>query len=124
MPHERDMDIEAYRNYCLKKKGVTEELPFGEKTLVYKVSGKMFALADIDTFEGINLKCKPEVAIQLREEYTGVVPGYHMNKQHWNTVRTDGSIPDKLIYQWIDDSYRLVVEKLSGVDRKKLALED
>ena len=118
------MDIEAYRNYCLEKKGVTEELPFGEKTLVYKVSGKMFTLvdidtfADIDTFEGINLKCKPEIAIQLREEYTGVVPGYHMNKKHWNTVRTDGSIPDKLIYQWIDDSYRLVV------DRKKLELED
>ena len=117
------MDIEAYRNYCLSKKGVTEEFPFDDKTLVYKIRGKMFALSSIDIFESINLKCDPETAIQLREEYEGVVPGYHMNKKHWNTVRTDGSIPDKLIYEWIDDSYRLVVGKLSRAEQKRLELE-
>ncbi len=118
------MDIEAYRNYCLRKKRVTEEFPFDEKTLVYKVRGKMFALADIDAFESINLKCDPETALQLREAYEGVTPGYHMNKKHWNTVRTDGSIPDKLIYQWIDDSYRLIVDKLPRADREWLEQED
>ena len=117
------MDIETYRNYCLGKKGVTEEFPFDENTLVYKVMGKMFALADIDTFESINLKCNPEKAIQLREAYEGVTPGYHMNKKHWNTVRTNGSIPDKLIYQWIDASYRLVVDKPTKADREWLEQE-
>ena len=117
------MDIETYRNYCLGKKGVTEEFPFDENTLVYKVMGKMFALADIDTFESINLKCNPEKAIQLREAYEGVTPGYHMNKKHWNMVRTDRSIPDKLIYQWIDASYRLVVDKLPQADRAWLEQE-
>lgn len=111
------MNIEAYRSYCLTKKGVTEEFPFDQNTLVYKVMGKMFALADVDTFQSINLKCDPEKAIQLRETYKGVTPGYHMSKKHWNTVQTDGSIADNLIFQWIDDSYQLVVGKLSSADR-------
>lgn len=111
------MDIEAYRNYCLAKKGVTEEFPFDAHTLVYKVMGKMFSLADIDTFQSINLKCIPEKALQLREAYEEVTPGYHMNKKHWNTVRTDGSVSDNLLYQWIDDSYKLVADKLSSADR-------
>jgi predicted DNA-binding protein (MmcQ/YjbR family) len=114
------MDIEAYRNHCLRKKGVTEEFPFDKSTLVYKVMGKMFALTNIELFESINLKCNPETALQRREMHEGVTPGYHMNKKHWNTVRTDGSIPDKTIYQWIDDSYALVVGKLSNEDRKWL----
>ncbi len=106
------MNIEEFRNYCLAKAGVTEEFPFGENTLVYKVMGKMFTLADVDLFESANLKCLPEKAVELREKYPGVTPGYHMNKKHWNTVMMDGSIPDKLIYEWIDESYRLVATGL------------
>ena len=117
------MDIETYRNYCLQKKGVTEEFPFDQITLVYKVMGKIFALADIEIFESINLKCKPETALQIREMYEGVTPGYHMNKRHWNTVSTDGSIPDQTIYQWIDASYELVIDKLSKRDRAWLEQE-
>lgn len=113
------MNIEDYRNYCLKKKGVTEEFPFGENTLVFKVMGKMFALTNIDEFESINLKCDPEEAVLLREKYDAVLPGYHMNKKHWNTVLVDGSISDRLIYEWTDHSYNLVVE---GLPKKQKAL--
>ncbi len=106
------MDIESFREYCLSKPMVTEEVPFGPDTLVFKVAGKMFALADIEQFESINLKCDPELAIQLREQYPDVTPGYHMNKKHWNTVNTSGLIGDELFRQWIDDSYDLVVKGL------------
>ena len=107
------MDIESFRNYCLAKKGVTEEFPFDENTLVFKVMGKMFALADVDFFESINLKCDPEEALILRENYPSVIPGYHMNKKHWNTIKLEGSIPENLIKQWIDNSYNLVINHLS-----------
>ena len=117
------MDIEAYRKYCLKKKGVTEALSFDKNTLVYKVRGKMFVLAGIDPFESITLKCDPATAIQLRAVYAEVTPGYYMNKKHWNTVRLDGSIHDNLIYRWIDDSYRLVVDKLPRADQAWLEQE-
>ncbi len=73
----------------------------------------MFALTDLDSFESINLKCDPEIGVQLREQYTAVLPGYHMNKRHWITILMDGSIPDKAIKQWIDSSYNLVVAKLA-----------
>ncbi|MFM9944948.1 MAG: MmcQ/YjbR family DNA-binding protein [Bacteroidia bacterium] len=106
------MDIELYRIFCLKKPGVTEEFPFDSRTLVFKVCGKMFSLLDVESFDSINLKCDPEKAIQLREEYPGVIPGFHMNKNHWNTVTCDDSIPDKLIYEWTDDSYNLVLNSL------------
>jgi predicted DNA-binding protein (MmcQ/YjbR family) len=106
------MHIEAFRNYCLQLSGVTEEFPFGEQTLVFKVGGKMFALTGIDNFESINLKCEPEKAVELREQWEGVLPGYHMNKKHWNTVLTDGHIPDKLLEEWTRDSYELVVKGL------------
>ncbi len=106
------MNIEAFQKYCITKKGVTEEFPFDNNTLVYKVMGKMFALTDIERFESINLKCQPEVGAQLREEYAGVQPGYHMNKKHWITVTMDGSISDKLVKSWIDTSYDLVVASL------------
>jgi predicted DNA-binding protein (MmcQ/YjbR family) len=106
------MELETFRNFCLGLAGVTEEMPFGESTLVYKVSGKMFALTDIDNFESINLKCDPEMAVELRERYNAVLPGYHMNKQHWNTVLMDYSIADRQILQWTKDSYWLVVKKL------------
>ncbi len=102
-------------------KAVTEEFPFGENTLVFKVMGKMFALTDLETFESINLKCDPETGAQLREEYTSVLPGYHMNKKHWITVLMDGSISDKLIKQWTDQSYRLVIASLTK--SKKLDLD-
>jgi len=107
------MDIENFRTYCLSKKGVTEEFPFDENTLVFKVGGKMFALLDVNTFESVNLKCVPEKAIELREHYTAVQPGFHMNKKHWNTVKMDGSLPDFLIWELVEDSYELVFEKLS-----------
>jgi predicted DNA-binding protein (MmcQ/YjbR family) len=107
------VNIETYRAYCLSKKGVTEEFPFGPETLVYKVMGKVFALTNIDGFSSINLKADPEHAVELREQYLSVMPGYHMNKKHWNTVLMDGSIADKLILTWIDDSYRLVASSLT-----------
>ena len=106
------MDLEMFRNYCLALKGVTEEMPFGDNTLVYKVEGKMFALTGIDMFTSINLKCDPEEAIELRERYPAVQPGYHMNKQHWNTILIDHSIPAELLLKWTKNSYDLVVAKL------------
>lgn len=108
------MDLESFQQFCLNLKGVTEEMPFGDTTLVYKVAGKMFALTGIETFSSINLKCDPEMAIELRERYQAVQPGYHMNKQHWNTILIDYSIPDKLLFEWTRNSYDLVVEKLPG----------
>lgn len=115
------MNIEQIREYCLKKKGVTEEFPFDEETLVFKVAGKIFLLASLEAIPlQINLKCDPEKAIELREEYESVQPGYHMNKQHWNTVSIDGSVPSLKIKQWIDDSYSLVLAGLRKSDLKKL----
>lgn len=115
------MNIEEYRDYCLSKPGVTEELPFGPETLVFKVMGKVFALTDLDSFKSINLKCDPDRAIQLRESYEGIKPGYHMNKRHWNTLETDGSVPDKLLYDLIDHSYGLVVSSLSKNIKNELS---
>jgi predicted DNA-binding protein (MmcQ/YjbR family) len=102
------MNIEILREYCLSKKDTTESFPFGEDTLVFKVGGKIFALANLDGDPTINLKCDPSFALELREKYPSVIPGYHMNKKHWNTVLLDGSIPDKEIFSWIDHSYNLV----------------
>jgi predicted DNA-binding protein (MmcQ/YjbR family) len=114
------MDIEAYRKYCLAKKGVTEEFPFDKNTLVFKVMGKLFALTDLDNFESINLKVEPEVGAELREKYPSVLPGYHMNKKHWITVMKDGSLADKLLCQWIDKSYALVSSSLPKSMREVL----
>lgn len=114
------MDIESYREHCIWKPGVTEEFPFDQNTLVFKVMGKMFSATDVDQFESINVKCDPELAIELRERYAAVLPGYHMNKKHWNTIKLDGSIPDALIYEWIDHSYQLVVNSLPQKDRLQL----
>jgi predicted DNA-binding protein (MmcQ/YjbR family) len=114
------LNIESFRNYCLKKKGVTEEFPFGEDTLVFKVMGKIFAITDVENFTSINLKSDPEKAVELRDTYPAVMPGYHMNKKHWNTVLIDGSLPDKLICQWIDDSYHLVASKLTKSEKSAL----
>ncbi len=114
------MNIENLREYCLRKNSTTESFPFDEITLVFKVKNKMFALTNIEGSLNINLKCEPEKAIELRERYSAVKPGFHMNKQLWNTVEIDGSIDDKLIKEWIDDSYRLIVEKLPKKDRSGL----
>ena len=114
------MNIESYREYCLSKKGVTEDFPFDNETLVFKVGGKMFALTGIEQFKSINLKCDPERAVELREQYPGILPGYHMSKKHWNTVMMDGSVPMKLIIQMIDDSYNLVLSSLPKRDRDAL----
>jgi predicted DNA-binding protein (MmcQ/YjbR family) len=114
------MNIEEFRDYCLNKKGVTEETPFDVNTLVFKVMGKMFALTGIEQFASINLKCDPEKALELREKYHAVIPGYHMNKKHWNTVQMDLSIPNHIINSWIDNSYDLVTASLTKVLKKEL----
>lgn len=114
------MHIEAFYNYCHSLPGVTEGFPFGEKTLVFKVMGKMFALCDVDQFESINLKCDPVKALELRATYKEIQPGYHMNKKHWNTVSTKGGLKDDFIIELIRHSYDLVVEKLPKKKRTKL----
>lgn len=115
------MNIESYRNFCLSLPGAAEDLPFDETTLCFKVMGKIFTICDIDQFESINLKCDPQKAIELREAYPGaVVPGYHMNKKHWNTVSMKANLPDELIKDWICESYDLVVAGLTKRDREKL----
>ncbi len=114
------MNIEEFRNYCLAKKGTSDGFPFDKTTLVIKVMNKMFALTDIDDEFSINIKCEPENAVELREKYSAVKPGYHMNKALWNTILIDGSIPDKLLYKWIDDSYNLIVGKLTKKEKEIL----
>ncbi len=114
------MNIESFREYCLQKPGVTEEFPFDESTLVFKVMGKMFSATGIDNFASVNLKCDPERAVELREENEGILPGYHMSKKHWNTVLCDGSVSDELILELTDHSYDLVVAKLTRKDKEAL----
>ncbi len=107
------MDIEMLRDYCLAKKEVEEGFPFGETVLVFKVKGKIFLLTNLETpVLEFNVKCDPEKAIEWREEYASVQPGYHMNKRHWNTVTADSSIPTRVLREMIDDSYALVVKSL------------
>jgi predicted DNA-binding protein (MmcQ/YjbR family) len=103
------MNIESLREYCLAKAGAEESLPFGPDTLVYKVNGKIFLLTGLDEEQlSINVKCDPDRAIELREEFSCVRPGYHMNKKHWNTVVVDGTVSSKQLKEWIDHSYDLV----------------
>jgi predicted DNA-binding protein (MmcQ/YjbR family) len=110
---------ESFRLYCLNKKAVTESFPFDETTLVFKVAGKIFALLSLDAVNlRVNLKCNPERAIELREQYTGIIPGFHMSKKHWNTVITDGSFDHKLFKELIDHSYDLVLQSLTKKIRK------
>ena len=117
------MNVERFREHCLAKTGVTEESPFGPEHLVFKVGGKMFALL---AFEEIpptsNLKCDPDLALELRDRYEDVQPGYHMNKKHWNTVRIDGAIPLQELTRMIDHSYELVVAALPKSQRALLKL--
>ena len=115
------MDIEQLREYCLLKPGVEETLPFGPDTLVYKVIGKVFLLTGLDTEElRFNVKCDPDKAVELREQFSCVLPGYHMNKKHWNTVVVNGSVSTKQLTEWIDDSYELVVQSFPKKVREEL----
>ncbi len=114
------MDIEWLRQYCLSKRAVEEALPFGPDTLVFKVAGKLFLLTSLDVPQlRFNVKCDPDKAEELREQYDCVIPGYHMNKKHWNTILVDGSVPVKLLKEWIDHSYGLVVESLPKAVKEK-----
>jgi predicted DNA-binding protein (MmcQ/YjbR family) len=113
------MNIEEIREYCLAKPAVTESFPFDEVTLVFKVMNKMFALVSLDGDLSINLKCDPEKAIFLRDQYPSVTPGYHMNKKHWNSILVNSFISEKILKEWIDHSYNLVVSSLP----RKLQLE-
>ncbi|MDB5109498.1 MAG: MmcQ-like protein [Mucilaginibacter sp.] len=106
------MNIEELRDYCLLKPGVTESFPFGEDTLVFKIGGKMFLLAGLADGNRFNVKCDPELAVELRERYTEVQPGYHMNKTMWNTIYMDGALIKKQLYEMIDHSYNLVFNNL------------
>jgi predicted DNA-binding protein (MmcQ/YjbR family) len=116
------MNIEYFREYCLSKPETIECLPFDENTLVFKVAGKIFALTDLLEPEfKVNLKSDPEKALELREKYDDVLPGYHMNKKHWNTVMFEGSINDKILRQMIDESYELVVKSLKKADRDRIS---
>jgi predicted DNA-binding protein (MmcQ/YjbR family) len=113
------MDIEKLREYCLSKKFATEDFPFDESTLAFRIKGKMFCIVDADNPASINLKCDPERALELREEYGEIIPGFHMNKRHWNTVDINGTLKDSFIFELIDHSYDLVVRTLP----KKLRAE-
>ena len=106
------MHIEQFREYCLSKTEVEECFPFGPEHLVYKVQGKMFCLTSLDSEQfTFNVKCDPEKAIELREQHSAVLPGFHMNKKHWNTIVVDGTLPNAILQQFVDDSYNLVYKK-------------
>ena len=106
------MNIEEIRMYCNAKPFVTEGFPFGDDTLVFKVRGKMFALANLEGDLTLNLKCDPEKAMELRERHPSIIPGFHMNKKHWNTVIMDGSLSNPMIRELIDHSYDLIWQSL------------
>ena len=116
----QSMNIEKLREYCLFKKGTTESFPFDENTLVFKVGGKMFALVNVDNFTFCNLKCDPDRAEELREQYNGIKPGYHMSKKHWNSVYVDSDVPDKLFLELITHSYDLVFKSLPKKVREEI----
>ena len=109
------MDLAKFREYCLSKPRATEGTPFGPDVVVFKVGGKMFALASLDEVPTtVNLKCDPDLALELRDRYEQVRPGYHMNKKHWNTVEIESGIPDVEILKMIDHSYDLVAKRIGS----------
>lgn len=115
------MNIESLRAYCLSKPNTEETFPFDEETPVYKVRGKIFLITGFEYNPcQFNVKCDPELAVDLRERYPCVQPGFHMNKKHWNTIICDGSVSDKQLREWIDHSYSLVADSMAkGTRRKK-----
>ncbi len=118
------MNLETYYEYCLSKKGTTEHFPFDQDTLVFKVGGKMFALSSLLQWEKgepkVNLKCNPDYAQELRAQYDDVQPAFHMSKVHWNTVAINSEVPDKLVKEWIDDSYELVFKSLTKIKQNEI----
>ncbi len=106
------MNIEELREYCLQKRGATESFPFDENTLAFKIGEKIFLLVGLNNGNRFNAKCDPEYAIELREQFDEVIPGYHMNKKHWNTVFMDGRLTFKQLHGMIDHSYELVFKSL------------
>ncbi len=117
------MNVETLRDFCLGFPHVTEDMPFGPETLVFRVAGKIFLLVSLDNeVFGFNVKCDPELAVTLREKYPRtVMPGYHMNKKHWNTIKAGSSVPDALLEEWIRHSYHLVFNSLSKKTRESLS---
>lgn len=111
------MTLEQFRQYCLAKKGVEETTPFNEDTLVMKVSGKIFAITDMNEFDRISVKVDPEYGAELKERYSSILPAYHMNKKHWISILIDGKIGDSMLSALIDSSYGLVVSNLNKSDR-------
>jgi predicted DNA-binding protein (MmcQ/YjbR family) len=114
------MNIEDYRDFCLSLPGTTEETPFGPDTLVFKVGGKIFALTNLQTFASFNVKCDPEHAVELRERYDYVLPGFHMNKKHWNTILVGTGATGAQMRQWLTESYQLIVAALPKAVRAEL----
>jgi predicted DNA-binding protein (MmcQ/YjbR family) len=119
------MDATALRACCLRHPGASEEFPFGPENSVFKVAGKMFALSALErTPLSVSVKCEPELAVGLRASYPAIRPGYHLNKRHWNTITLDGSLPDELVHDLIEDSYDLVVSALPRRTRERLGRSD
>jgi len=114
------MHLNDIIEFCNSLPHVEEKMPFGEDDLVYTIGGKMFILIDLEDFSMINIKCHPENAIELREKYSDVIPGYHMNKKHWNSILFPNDIPDKMIFQWIKNSYDLVYQTLTKKVKERL----
>lgn len=118
------IELEELRQRALEKPGVSEDFPFDQDTLVFKVLGKIFMLTNLEAYpSSINLKCEPTRALELRERYDAVKPGYHMNKKHWNTITLDGTIADELLLALVDHSYDRVVAGLKRTERDALALQ-
>lgn len=122
------MDIQQFHEYCLSKKGVTEHFPFNEDTLVLKIGGKMFLLSSLSSWENgnpkVNLKCDPERAQELRDNYDGIQPGYHMSKKHWNTISINEDVADTLVKELIDHSYAMVFSSLPNKIKKEILSYD
>jgi predicted DNA-binding protein (MmcQ/YjbR family) len=118
------VDALALRRWCLAQTGSVEEFPFGPATSVFKVGGKVFAISALDRVPlEVSVKCEPELAVELRGTYPAIRPGYHLNKRHWNTVTLDGTLPDRLVRDLIEDSYDLVVSALPKRTRTRLGWE-
>jgi predicted DNA-binding protein (MmcQ/YjbR family) len=116
------MNLEQFREYCIQMPHVTEHFPFDNETLVFKVSGKIFALVNINNFQFVNLKCDPERSTELREKYDAIRPAYHMNKKHWNSVSVHSDVEQKLFLELVNHSYDLVFQSLPKKRRDELAL--
>lgn len=115
------MNIEEIRDYCIQKKGVTESFPFDDQVLVFKVMNKMFVLTNVENCNSVNLKCDPEKAVELREQFMGIQEGYHMSKRHWNTVLIESDVKRSLLLELIDHSYNLIVSKLTKKEKEALS---